>query len=364
MKIHYHSDHLGSASFVTNAEGAAVQHLQYLPYGELFVSQRNTDEFDSRYKFTAKALDNETSYTYFGARYYDSKLSGWLSVDPISDKYPSLSSYLYCANNPVILRDPNGEFFGIDSWISGFISGFFSTGNNRWGSAWNEANKRMINDFKIWGGLFASDNNKTIGGRMWEVASRFTFQLPQTIAGFATSHCYNTFGLGGGVESVDYLFGATVLKTGNSWGGVTMSNFIIGDKNIKADPSNKLFQHEYSHYLQRQSSGWFYLSKYGIPSLLSKNPHDYNPVEQDANARALRYFSTNISGFNNGDFYYNPILNYNQSLPFNNPINQAALNGANLHLSWYDFFMAPFNLSIIGIPIPGLISTLMLNQKY
>ncbi len=108
MKIHYHSDHLGSASFVTNIDGYVMQHLQYLPYGELFVSQRNTDEFDSRYKFTAKELDNETSYTYFGARYYDSDLSSWLSVDPLSDKYPSTSAYMYCSGNPVKLIDPNG----------------------------------------------------------------------------------------------------------------------------------------------------------------------------------------------------------------------------------------------------------------
>ncbi len=66
-------------------------------------------KFDTRYKFTAKELDNETSYTYFGARYYDSELSGWLSVDPMSDKYPSLSPYLYCFNNPVIMKDPNGN---------------------------------------------------------------------------------------------------------------------------------------------------------------------------------------------------------------------------------------------------------------
>ncbi|HOB26602.1 MAG TPA: RHS repeat-associated core domain-containing protein [Bacteroidales bacterium] len=58
---------------------------------------------------TAKELDNETSYTYFGARYYDSELSGWLSVDPMSDKYPSLSPYAYCANNPIILIDPDGR---------------------------------------------------------------------------------------------------------------------------------------------------------------------------------------------------------------------------------------------------------------
>jgi len=115
MKIHYHSDHLGSASFVTDIGGNVVQHLQYLPYGELFVSQRNTEEFDSRYKFTAKELDNETSYTYFGARYYDSELSGWLSVDKMSDKYPSISPYTYAANNPVKFIDPNGDSL----WING-----------------------------------------------------------------------------------------------------------------------------------------------------------------------------------------------------------------------------------------------------
>jgi RHS repeat-associated protein len=75
----YHSDHLGSASFITDATGYVDQHIQYLPFGELFISQRNST-FDSRYKFTAKELDNETNYTYFGARYYDSDLSIWLSV--------------------------------------------------------------------------------------------------------------------------------------------------------------------------------------------------------------------------------------------------------------------------------------------
>ena len=38
-----------------------------------------------------------------------SDLSIWLSVDPMSDKYPSTSPYAYCANNPVKLVDPNGR---------------------------------------------------------------------------------------------------------------------------------------------------------------------------------------------------------------------------------------------------------------
>ena len=60
--------------------------------------------------FTGKERDSETGFSYFGARYYDSDiLTGWLSVDPMADKYPGLSPYAYCAWNPVKLVDPDGE---------------------------------------------------------------------------------------------------------------------------------------------------------------------------------------------------------------------------------------------------------------
>jgi len=60
--------------------------------------------------FTGKERDAETGFSYFGARYYDSDLSGlFMSVDSMADKYPSISPYAYCAWNPVKLVDPNGE---------------------------------------------------------------------------------------------------------------------------------------------------------------------------------------------------------------------------------------------------------------
>ena len=65
--------------------------------------------FADIHTFSAKEKDTETGLSYFGARYYSSDLSIWLSVDPMSDKYPSLSPYTYCANNPIKLVDPNGE---------------------------------------------------------------------------------------------------------------------------------------------------------------------------------------------------------------------------------------------------------------
>ena len=65
--------------------------------------------FADIYSFSAKEKDSETGLSYFGSRYYSSDLSIWLSVDPMSDKYPSLSPYAYCANNPVKLVDSDGE---------------------------------------------------------------------------------------------------------------------------------------------------------------------------------------------------------------------------------------------------------------
>ena len=61
---------------------------------------------DGTFTFSAKERDPETGLSYFGSRYYSSDLSIWLSVDPMASKYPSLSPYVYCANNPVRLVKP------------------------------------------------------------------------------------------------------------------------------------------------------------------------------------------------------------------------------------------------------------------
>lgn len=54
-------------------------------------------------------MDCETELNYYGARYYNPDINIWLSIDPLSDKYPSMSPYMYCAGNPVMLVDPDGR---------------------------------------------------------------------------------------------------------------------------------------------------------------------------------------------------------------------------------------------------------------
>ena len=106
---YYHSDHLGSASWITNGSGTPIQHLQYMPYGEPLVNERKSS-YEERFTFTGKERDSETGYSYFGARFYDSDLmTGWLSVDPQSDKFPNISPYAYCNWNPIKLKAQDEE---------------------------------------------------------------------------------------------------------------------------------------------------------------------------------------------------------------------------------------------------------------
>ena len=106
---YYHADHLGSATWITDSLGNPAQHLHYLPYGELWRNQKLTG-YDERYKYTGKERDVETGYDYFGARHYTSSLSGWLSPDPLMDKYPNISPYAYCNWNPLKYVDPDGKW--------------------------------------------------------------------------------------------------------------------------------------------------------------------------------------------------------------------------------------------------------------
>ena len=58
-KYFYHSDHLGSTSYVTDATGEVSLHVEYAPFGEVFIEERN-NTWNTPYLFNAKELDEET----------------------------------------------------------------------------------------------------------------------------------------------------------------------------------------------------------------------------------------------------------------------------------------------------------------
>jgi hypothetical protein len=76
----------------------------------------------------------------FGSRMYDDFLGRWFTQDPLAEDYMPLSPYAYCANNPVMYRDYNGERFGLDDLIvaaAGFVFNYVSHGisTGHWGAS-------------------------------------------------------------------------------------------------------------------------------------------------------------------------------------------------------------------------------------
>ena len=126
MQFYYHPDHLGSSSYITNLDGEVSQHIEYVPFGEVFIEERN-NTWNTPYLFNAKEFDEETGLYYYGARYYESRVSLWMSTDPMEKNMPYSSTYTYCHNNPINRIDENGlaDYFS--------TSGIFirSDGNNK-----------------------------------------------------------------------------------------------------------------------------------------------------------------------------------------------------------------------------------------
>ena len=125
---YYHADHLQSAQFITNAKGEKYEHIEYTPYGELWIEETAPGIDKLPFRFTGKELDTETGLYYYGARYLDPKYSRWLSGDPAVTDYMAgtssgeggiyntvnLSVYHYAGNNPVKYVDPK-----YSRWLSG-----------------------------------------------------------------------------------------------------------------------------------------------------------------------------------------------------------------------------------------------------
>ena len=114
--FYYFSDHLKTASVITDSVGVIKAESDYYPWGgELqFVNNDSND-----YKFTGKKRDVETGLDYFGARYYSNELGRWVSADwsamPVPVPYAnfgdpqSLNLYGFVGGNPASKADVDGH---------------------------------------------------------------------------------------------------------------------------------------------------------------------------------------------------------------------------------------------------------------
>ena len=104
----FHSDHLGSTSYITDDKGNITQYDAYLPYGELLVDEHSSSD-EMPYKFNGKEFDEETGLYYYGARYMNPVTSMWYGVDPLTEEYDDICPFVCSHNNPIGLVDSDGE---------------------------------------------------------------------------------------------------------------------------------------------------------------------------------------------------------------------------------------------------------------
>ncbi|MDR2651090.1 MAG: hypothetical protein LBC68_02070 [Prevotellaceae bacterium] len=105
----YVKNHLGSNVMTVNRSGSIVQGNHYYPYG-LTMGGISTNPGVQAYKYTGKELDMDHGlmlYDY-GARLHDPAVGRFLTMDPMAEKYYSVSPYAYCGNNPINRIDPTG----------------------------------------------------------------------------------------------------------------------------------------------------------------------------------------------------------------------------------------------------------------
>ena len=165
----YHSDHLGSTSYITDDHANITQYDAYLPYGELLVDEHSSSE-EMPYKFNGKQFDEETGLYYYGARYMNPVASIWYGVDPLAEKYKSIGAYVYCSANPIRLIDSDGKkILFVNGYWNSFIGGLIgssSAGANYWGDGFTVAAKSFFKDYSPINSTNFIDGSSLWGGDM------------------------------------------------------------------------------------------------------------------------------------------------------------------------------------------------------
>jgi RHS repeat-associated protein len=114
---YYFSDHLKTASVVTDATGTILDESDYYPWGGELQFINN---LDNHYKFTGKERDSESGLDLMGARYYSSALGRFVQTDPLYIEAHRLADpqllnlYVYARNNPLRFTDSTGMDIYVD----------------------------------------------------------------------------------------------------------------------------------------------------------------------------------------------------------------------------------------------------------
>ena len=177
----YHPDYLGNVDLVTERDGKTYEFFTYNPWGEeMHQYNANTFGFSSPYRFNSKEKDAETGLHYYGARYYQSKLSVWLSVDPLASERSWVNPYNFVQNNPITRIDPTGMLDTKYEDELGNTLAETNDGNNATVVVSNENKEAFLNDFNGTSIMWQDDPKKNQGWISKYTTPKFSFRSLST----------------------------------------------------------------------------------------------------------------------------------------------------------------------------------------
>ena len=224
-QYYYHSDHLGSATLISDYKGDEYQRIEYTPYGETWVEKTgNTGLEYLPYKFTGKEIDEETGLYYYGARYLDPRYSRWISTDPALGEYipgdgkataseagslpgmggifntVNLQLYHYAGNNPVKYTDPDGRIIlGINEKYN---MSAYPLGNTKLGNSTTTTFKEAGCYVTTFANIFSSSEYYGL-----PLAKSNDYNTPEKINNNKSLFAGNSSCLKGRTEAMNALFG-------------------------------------------------------------------------------------------------------------------------------------------------------------
>ncbi len=136
MYYFYVRDHLGNNRVVADQNGNIIQSTQYYPFGMSFADELGPSK--QPYKYNGKELDSDKGLNLYDyeARYRTADVPSFTTMDPLAEKYYSISPYAYCKNNPLKYIDPSGMWIqysdstGIYRYEDGQWHQYQTTGKN------------------------------------------------------------------------------------------------------------------------------------------------------------------------------------------------------------------------------------------
>ena len=268
--IWYLKDHLGNNRVLADGNGNSIAVNDYDPFGGSIqvASSSGVNPFplgatESPYKYGGKEWNEWTSTYDFEARYHSPGFHRFMTMDPLAEKYYSISPYAYCANNPVNLVDKDGTIFTERSSL--FVERYLNEINTVFLEAFEkkmayqkEFSKEGLSKFRI------RNLNKRIEKQDGIMSEMLAAGLEMMLLSKSS-------------QTYDIVPDSTIQQYGDSEtevNGVTEFNLQLGFVQVKLnDTSVATISHELKHAFQFEQGETGFDTKTGLGSRLL---HDYN----------------------------------------------------------------------------------------